>query len=90
MNIKKTSHSKIAWSILLVSIGLFIILNYGSIGMFMYQSFGVMEKYERHEPILEGESIYGETVIGVSGFYALGIVISKISNIKLTVEFFLS
>lgn len=88
MNLSAGSNEKIAYSIIFISITLFLFLNYGSIDSFMFQHMAYMEEYSHLGHVSEKDPVLWYYPMGLSGFYLYGIMISNITDISIDKLFF--
>lgn len=89
MILKNGVQRKLSYIILILSIIVPIVVFYGSIDDFLFQHAGIMQESDNVGHISEIEPILSNTYSGLSGFYATGIIISKICNIPYDVLFFM-
>lgn len=80
MNDSEYSYASII--ILLLSILLPTILLFGTIDDFIFQHLGLIRKYDIQGYIPETDPYFGNLNSGLTGFYAFGIMISRICNIS--------
>lgn len=89
MRCKNGIQRKLSCIILILSIIVPTIIFYGSIDDFLFQHAGVMQENSNTGHVSEIEPVLANTYSGLSGFYATGIIVSKVCNIPCDMLFFL-